>query len=215
MHLYQHDVNLSSTFTSTYDPHAIHHHDMISNYTIQSFHQYLHCTLPPPQLQEGDGLEHVPAADLRTACERSQLSSTSFTVQQSAGPGANFNHQQHYSAWSGKAKLTNTDPPLLQEWSNPKKVRLTPEGVVLARCDMRMRMRLFSVQYFRAVGCVFIVLEVETRYKCCRYIPLTNALTGSCIRRRSPRGGCGSRTETCPWRGVGWRGVGRAEGGPG
>ena len=38
-----------------------------------------------------------------------------------------------YDGWSSWRGLVNANPPLCQEWSNPKKVRLTLEGEVVAR----------------------------------------------------------------------------------
>ncbi|KAK9864346.1 hypothetical protein WJX84_006855 [Apatococcus fuscideae] len=48
-------------------------------------------------------------------------------------PNNNASQRWQYDGWSSINKLSNTDPPYLQMYSNPKKIRLTPEGLAIAR----------------------------------------------------------------------------------
>ena len=51
----------------------------------------------------------------------------------------------HYDGWSSWRTLINSNPPLCHEWSNPKRVRLTEEGEVVARLCYRRALAMSLV----------------------------------------------------------------------
>ncbi|GAX82301.1 hypothetical protein CEUSTIGMA_g9730.t1 [Chlamydomonas eustigma] len=77
------------------------------------------------------GLDHETKESLMTKAESSGLSNKSLYGD---GPSTHkMPGMKWYDGWSSVNKnLVNRTPPLVQVWSNPKKVRLTQEGRILA-----------------------------------------------------------------------------------
>ena len=75
------------------------------------------------------GIEYETKETLMKKAETSGLSNKSLFGTGQAGGG----NGMHYDGWSSFNKsLVNRTPPLVQAWSNPKKVRLTAEGLSVA-----------------------------------------------------------------------------------
>lgn len=75
------------------------------------------------------GVDYETKETLMKKAETSGLSNKSLFGTGQAGGG----NGMHYDGWSSFNKsLVNRTPPLVQAWSNPKKVRLTAEGLCVA-----------------------------------------------------------------------------------
>eukprot|EP00892_Ulva_mutabilis_P010853 jgi/Ulvmu1/813/UM010_0187.1 len=69
--------------------------------------------------------------ELLSMGEDSNLAKEPLRNASAAAEAARGNYHKTYGGWSCMKDLANRDPPLIQKWSNPIKVRLTPEGVEL------------------------------------------------------------------------------------
>ena len=81
-------------------------------------HQRLNLTYPMTKEQLKDAAES-------SGISQKPIKGTGGPVAQSFG---NPNGKQyHHDGWSNFKLLVNKDPPLVQTWTNPMKIRLTPE----------------------------------------------------------------------------------------
>ncbi|KAK9862211.1 hypothetical protein WJX84_000260 [Apatococcus fuscideae] len=73
--------------------------------------------------------EFLKKEELIRAAEESGIAQKPIRGNSSNNPNQLF----RYEGWNIMSRLVNNNPPLILQWSNPKKLKLTPEGLSMAR----------------------------------------------------------------------------------